>query len=162
MSSERRESIAPLVRKLEVRLGIDKGALAEGLRNLFEIHGRQWDLESNCRDPLTSLVELGSLKREIDESNARRIEVIRWVDALAIPCAVVADGSQIGIVHWPLTLGQALDQLAISVIRQERVESEENSSQPLLRHQSLAIEDMVEMLVAGQINVPPFSTRKHY
>jgi hypothetical protein len=161
MSRGSREEVAALAGRLEVQLGTDAGALRTWVSDLFDVHFRQWDLESACRSPRIGAAELGVVKREIDESNARRIHCVRQLDAIVASAVVVTD-PRADSVHWPMTVGQAMDQLTISVVRCVRMGSGSPASDRLFFHQIRSASDMVELLVGGQLVLPPGSAAKHY
>jgi len=157
-----REDTWTIVRKLEKALLEGKaGSLTDNIRRLFKIHESQWELEDLCRDPKARLSTLGSLKHEIDRSNTQRVGVVRTVDAL-LDSRIVEPNSQTDLVCWPLTLGQALDQLVIAVVRCERAEADSAMLCELRDHQIAAVEDLFGLLLEGRLVLPPASTVKHY
>jgi Protein of unknown function (DUF4254) len=161
-SATRHDDVDGVVLRLSASLATEEAdMLAENVRRLFSIHERQWDLEDACRDVATPLSTLGSIKQAIDDSNARRVAAIRDIDLL-VDMFLVARPPEGGILHWPVTLGQALDQLVIVVIKSERANANAEALGALRRHQLLALEDMRESLVSGRLVLPPMSTVKHY
>src|ERR1700737_5357618 len=100
MGTGPREDIWAVIRKLEGSFfGAKTRTLTAHVLELFEIHERQWDLETLCREPAASLSSLGSLKREIDRSNAKRIAVICRVDSL-LGSRNAAPSQRLQLVFW--------------------------------------------------------------
>ena len=135
--------------------------LAANVQKLFDVHERQWELENLCRDPSASLANLGRYKRGIDRSNAQRVATIGSIDLL-LESRIVATGPWPELVYWPVTLGQALDQIVIAVIRCERADADPCGLRVLRSHQIAALDDMFRLLLEGSVVLPPMSTVKHY
>jgi hypothetical protein len=162
MSSDSRKDITGVTTSLEqILVGPQRTALAHEVRILFDIHEHQWELEDRCRDRALSFREVGLLKHDIDRSNAERIATISSIDSLDWPRGPFACGSP-ERVFWPVTVGQALDQLVIAVIRSEKIYSALPGLDKLRAHQIAGLNDMFSLLRAGRLVLPPSSSVKHY
>ena len=157
-----REDAWTILSKLEQAL-VESGtdAWTDNVSRLFKIHENQWELEDLCHDASAPSLSIGRLKREIDRSNAERVVVVRTLDSL-VDLRREESRSQADPIRWPLTLGQAIDQLVITIVRSERADADSIMLERLREHQIAALDSMLTLLLEGRLMVPPASSGKHY
>ena len=157
-----REDIAQLIAGLAQSLPSEefRTTLTAQVQELFAVHGRQWALEAVCRDEARSLEEVGEVKQAIDRSNDRRVAIVNHIDSLPWPSSTPLSAHGVPC-RWPVTVGQALDQLVIVVIKCEQITSV-TSMAALRQHHLATMLEMVEAMRVGRLVLPPVSTIKRY
>jgi hypothetical protein len=126
---------------------------------LLRVHEGQWELEASCRAVEASAIELGHLKRAIDESNARRVACINYIDE-AIRERVPAGRRD--TLLWPLTVGQAIDTLLIAGLKAHKFDPPRPGAAETFAHLRRSFEAMLSLVEEGSVTLPPASTIKGY
>lgn len=157
-----RGDIAQLIAGLAQSLPSEefRTTLTAQVQELFAVHGRQWALEAACRDEARSLEEVGEIKQAIDRSNDRRVAIVNDIDSLPWPLSTPLSAHRVPC-RWPVTVGQALDQLVIVVTKCEQIISV-TSMAALREHHLATMLEMVEAMRGGRLVLPPVSTIKQY
>ncbi|MDX6400572.1 MAG: hypothetical protein QOF27_1178 [Gaiellaceae bacterium] len=89
------------------------GGLTNAVTGLCLINCFQWHLEDECRVRYADTDRLAALKREIDESNRRRVRCIDAIDERLVRelnCAVDRGGTEAVVLITP---GNLLDRISI-------------------------------------------------
>ncbi len=126
---------------------------------LLRVHEGQWELEASCRAAEVSAIELGHLKRAIDESNARRVACINYIDD-AIREYVPAGRRD--TLLWPLTVGQMIDNLLIAGLKAYKFDPPRPGAAETFMHLRRSFEAMLALVEEGSVTLPPASTIKDY
>jgi hypothetical protein len=126
---------------------------------LFALHGRQWALEDASRAQGAADVDVATAKRAIDESNAERVRCINAIDT-QFPCLLAPDAKS--RIPWPMTVGQAIDQLAISAIKVQQIVANQDGAVSSLAHGIRSFQFLIGLLGNEGIELPPVSTIKEY
>lgn len=126
---------------------------------LQRVHEGQWELEASCRAVEVSAIELGHLKRAIDESNARRVACINYIDE-AIRERVPTGRRD--TLLWPLTVGQTIDTLLIAGLKAHKLDPPRPGAAEAFVHLQRSVEAMLALVEAGAVSLPPASTIKDY
>lgn len=126
---------------------------------LLRVHEGQWELEASCREVEVSAIELGHLKRAIDESNARRVACINYIDE-AIQEHVPAGRRD--TLLWPLTVGQTIDTLLIAGLKAHKFDPPRPGAAEAFAHLQRSFEAMLALVEEGSVTLPPASTIKDY
>jgi hypothetical protein len=126
---------------------------------LLRVHEGQWELEASCRAAEVSALELGNLKRAIDESNARRVACVNCIDN-----AIRESGpaTRPGTLLWPLTVGQMIDSLLIAGLKTHKFDPPRPGAAETFVHLQRSFEAMLALIEEGSVTLPPASTIKGY
>jgi len=162
------QSVGPVLDRLSRMLDgtrrTDAGEMARielrrAVIRLLRVHERQWELEASCRAVEVSVIELGHLKRAIDESNARRVACINYIDD-AIREHMPAGRSN--TLVWPLTVGQMIDNLLIAGLKAHKFDPPRPGAAETFAHLRRSFEVMLALVEQGSVTLPPASTIKGY
>ncbi|HEX3961607.1 MAG TPA: DUF4254 domain-containing protein, partial [Trebonia sp.] len=126
---------------------------------LLRVHEGQWELEAACRAVEVSAVELGQLKRAIDESNTRRVACINYIDE------AIREHVQAGrrdTLLWPLTVGQMVDYMLIAGLKVCKFDPPRPGAAETFVHLQRSFEAMLALVEEGSVTLPPASTIKDY
>jgi hypothetical protein len=126
---------------------------------LLRVHEGQWQLEASCRAVGVSATELGQLKRAIDQSNARRVAYINYIDEAVrehVPT------SRRDALLWPLTVGQTIDTLLIAGLKAHKFDPTRPGAAEAFMHLRRSFEAMLALVEEGAVTLPPASTIKDY
>lgn len=127
--------------------------------SLLEVHERQWELETSCREVELGDPELGRLKRAIDESNVRRVSLINALDSATQECA---SDPHLNTLPWPLTIGQMIDHLLIAGLRVYKCNPPLPGATDSFAHAMRSLEAILSFMEEGTATLPPTSTIKVY
>lgn len=156
------ERLAKILRAAKRQAAADKtadGELRDAATCLLVVHEWQWELEAACRAVGVSDVELGRLKREIDESNSRRVAYINDIDSMV---SEYVPSTQAGTLPWPLTIGQMVDNLLIAGLKAHKLNPSRPDAAEIFAHVQKSFENLVALVAAGSVALPPASTIKDY
>lgn len=148
-------------------LGPNVPQLERIVQSLIRQNSEQWDLEDVSHANQVQDAELAAVKRMIDRSNARRLDLIDRIDALASGVLgarrMGADETKVR-VHIPDTLGQIVDRMSIAQLRMSRAQTQLVRDVALCAYLHLlaCLKDVMSLCMDGCAVLPPETPPKIY
>lgn len=133
------------------------------LRNLHDLHARQWRLEDETRHPDASPLRVAEAKRNIDACNRQRHRIINAIDASVSPVSTGRESR-----YYSETVGELCDRLLILDLKQRAVAAPQESDgvdgpasgdvgtiDLACQHLEAVVTQLIDDLAAGRAALPP-------
>lgn len=133
------------------------------LRNLHDLHARQWRLEDEARHPDAPPLRVAEAKWNIDACNLQRHRIINAIDASVSPVTASREAR-----YYSETVGEFCDRLLILDLKRRAVAAPQDSDgfdgpvsgdvgtiDLACQHLEAVVTQLIDDLAAGRAALPP-------